>query len=75
MASGFINITDELCFAPRWSSYDNLLKIIVKHLDSNPLKLIFKAHYPHEDIAEDLDMGWGFIDGKNNTTVARNLNI
>ena len=78
MASGFIKISSERCYSPRWTGFDETIRIILKELEEmdsadTVLSLIefLKSRIPPIDLNDDLEMGWGFIDEKNNDTVSR----
>ena len=78
MASGFIEVSSGKCFSPRWTGYDETVRIILKELEKMPpnetvlsLTNILKSRIPPLDLKEGLEMGWGFIDEKNEDTVSR----
>ena len=78
MASGFIEISSDKCYSPRWTGFDETIRVILKELkDINStettLSLIefLKSRIPPANLNDGLEMGWGFIDEKNNDTVSR----
>ncbi|MFT5859226.1 MAG: hypothetical protein ACI865_001326 [Flavobacteriaceae bacterium] len=79
MASGFIELSEEVCFSARWAHYDLLLELIIEELKetSSSLDLVnfLETHLPPEDLAENLDMGWGFIDARVDGITTRILEL
>ncbi|MBQ4804521.1 hypothetical protein J8L88_16795 [Aquimarina sp. MMG015] len=81
MASGFIEITDKKSFAPRWTGFDEVIKILIRELnnnsDKNTSELIkhLESIIPPENFNEELEMGWGFIDERIDGTTSRVLEL
>ncbi|MBW1296348.1 hypothetical protein [Aquimarina litoralis] len=81
MASGFIKITDKKSFAPRWTGFDEVIKILIRELknncDKNTSELIkhLESIIPPENFNEELEMGWGFIDERIDGTTSRVLEL
>ena len=78
MASGFIEISSDKSYSPRWTGFDETIRIIIKELkdiDTNETTIslieFLKSRIPPTNLNDSLEMGWGFIDEKNNDTVAR----
>lgn len=81
MASGFIEINDKKSFAPRWTGFDEIVKIIIRELNNYPnansSELITKLEsvIPPKDFNEELEMGWGFIDERIDGTTSRVIEL
>lgn len=80
MASGFIVLKDGRCFAPRWSIYDEVIRITIRELqeieNGQLLADWLKLQIPETEDDEDKEMGWGFIDPRiNNDIVNRQLDL
>jgi len=78
MASGFIEISSDRCYSLRWTGFDETIRIILKELkDIEPtestLSLIefLESRIPPTNLDDGLEMGWGFINENNNTTVSK----
>ena len=81
MASGFIDVTDKKSFAPRWTGFDEIIKIVIRELSFNNneksggLIRHLESHIPPENFDEELEMGWGFVDHRINGTTSRVLEL
>jgi len=80
MASGFIVLKDGRCFAPRWSIYDEVIRITIRELEEiekgQELADWLKMQIPEPEDNEDNEIGWGFIDPRiNNNIVNRELDL
>jgi len=80
MASGFIKISKEIVSTPRWTGFDEIIRIVIRELMEveNSKKLIeyLNSHIPPENFNPDgLEMGWGFIDERINGTTSRVLEL
>lgn len=79
MASGFIILKDGRCFAPRWTGYDEIIKIVIKELyeveNGKPLADWLKLKIPNDELSEELEAGWGFLDVESDEWITRNLDL
>ena len=79
MASGFIELSEEHCFSSRWTHYDLILELIIEELKDLPfsddLVHFLETHTPPENLTEDLEMGWGFIDSRVDGITTRILEL
>ncbi len=79
MASGFIILKDGRCFAPRWTGYDEIMRIAIKELKELEagvsLAEWLSTRIPADDLPDDHEMGWGFVDNRINDTVSRELDL
>ena len=79
MASGFIVYKDGRCFAPRWTGYDEIIRIAIRELkeieNGHALADWLIMQIPATEDADVIEMGWGFIDPRVGETVNRNLDL
>lgn len=78
MASGFIEITDEKCYAPRWTGFDETVRILLIELKDLPrtepvrsLTQFLQSRIPPTELPDELEMGWGFVDEEKEDVVSR----
>ncbi len=82
MASGFIKISENNTFAPRWTGYDEILRLIARELKQlepkeQNLKLSdwIQQHFPTEEEKDPMDPGWAFINKRKNDLTNRSIDL
>ncbi|WP_299256185.1 hypothetical protein [uncultured Aquimarina sp.] len=79
MASGFIILKDGRCFARRWTGYDEILKIVIKELreleGGKPLAKWLKVIIPNDNLTDEMEAGWGFLDLESDEWISRKLDL
>lgn len=81
MASGFIEISDNRSFSPRWTGFDEVIRIVICELknelmhNSDELINHLESIIPPTDLDDGLEMGWGFIDYRIDGTTSRVLEL
>lgn len=79
MASGFIILKDGRCFAPRWTGYDEIIRIAIyesREIERGvALADWLEMQIPLPENNDDNEMGWGFIDPRTNQIINRELDL
>ena len=79
MASGFIIFKDGRCFARRWTTYDEIIRIAVCELElienGQDLADWLKLQIPGPEDDENADAGWGFHNSRINEWINRELDL